>query len=104
MNDYTAHIHVERIDQLMYEVIELSTDVGTPIKKVKHNLINRYGDASIEAQKKWGMRRSSVNDITIWLRYAREKTNEAIGFLQQLSDELDDIEDEINRDEVNNAK
>lgn len=103
MKQSIADIHIDRINDLMYELIELSTgDVKTTINHIKEDC-HFLGDEGKEFLLKIGKKPNRANDAIMWLHYGQEKVHDALGYLQQLADELDDIEDEINKDEVNNA-
>ena len=102
MRKSIVDIHTERINDLIFELTTLATeDILPSVKHVKRDL---YGLSDSEILAVIGKKHPKSKDVTLWVRYAQEKVQEALGFLQQLSDELDDIEDEINRDEVNNAR
>ena len=104
MKDRVAQIHIESINEIMFELSELlADDVTVSIKHIKRDLVS----VTEEGQKfseKIGKKPTKTKDALLWVHFGREKVQETLGYLQQLSDELDDIEDEINRDEVNNAK
>ena len=103
MKDDVAQIHIERINSLVYELTELSSDdISGAIKHIRHDLYDS-SEGFQELLDKIGKKPPKTKDVLLWLHYGQEKVRDALGYLQQLSDELDDIEDEINRDEVNNA-
>lgn len=104
MKDSVAQIHTERIDDLMYELTELSADdISVAIKRIKHDLYS-ITDEGKEFLTSINKEPPKNRDVLLWLHYGQEKVRDALGYLQLLSDELDDIEDEVNRDEVNNAR
>ena len=104
MKDRVAQIHTERINELMYELTELSADdISVAIKHIKRDL-NSITNEGKEFLTSIGKEPPKNKDVILWLHYGQEKVQEALGFLHQLSDELDDIEDEVNRDEINNAE
>lgn len=104
MKDSAVRIHIETIDGLMYELTELSADdISTAIKHIKRDLCT-ITDEGRELMNHFGKRPTKTKDVILWLHYGQEKVHDAIDFLQHLLNELDSIEDEINRDEVNTAK
>lgn len=101
MKDRVAQIHIENINELMYDLTELSSDdVGVAIKHIKRDLTT-ITDEGRDFLISIGKKPMKTKDAILWLHYGQEKVHDALGCLQQLADELDDIEDEINRDEVN---
>ena len=104
MKERVAQIHVENIESLVYELKELSADdISVAIKHINRD-IDTITDEGREFMNHIGKKPAKPKDVILWLHYGQEKVRDALGLLQQLLDELDSLEDEINRDEINNAK
>lgn len=96
MNSNTADIHIERLDSLFCDILDRQNDVQYSLKKTKYELWGCYGEISDKSKHK-------KEDLRMWLKYCQEQMSMTLASLQQMADELDDIEEELNKDEVNNA-
>lgn len=88
-------IHDERIGELQLMHNEGWEDAEVGLKKTTHELWKCFTDIDGISGKK--------SDLVLWLHFSKEKVEEAMNALNMLADELDEIEEEITRDEVNNA-
>lgn len=99
MNNKVQEIHRERLRYLMVESEFVQDDIGYCAKKVDHEMFSCYSDIGKEIARK----PHEPSTLLMWVRECREKATELVNFYQQIADELDDIEDEVNRDEVNSS-
>lgn len=97
MNSNTADIHIERLNSLFNDLLYTQEDFSCSLKKTKYELWGCFSDASDNTKHK-------KSYLLMWLKYCQEQTESLLSYYQQISEELSDIEEEINRDEVNNAK
>lgn len=104
MKDKVAQIHVENINEIMFELSELlADDITVAIKRIKHDIVLITDDGR-NFMETIGKKPPKTKDVLLWVHYGQEKVQETLGYLQQLVEELGDIEEEINRDEINNAE
>ena len=88
-------IHMERLEQLKEKVNLESDDLKYNLNHVC-NEIWRNSDLSHQTPRR--------DRLILLLHVAREDFCNTIQNLQMIVDELDDIEDEVERHEVNNAE
>lgn len=91
----TQSIHRERIEQLREKTNQESDELAYELKKIDFELF-KFGDASAK--------KARPKFLITLLHMAQEDLNNTINNIQMIVDELTDIEDEINRDEINNAE
>ena len=96
MNDLTQDIYRERIKCLLDNFDPDWQDAEYSMKKIDHELWGCFSDTAhvIGEQHKMG-------DLLMWLRFGKEKLNDAVNTLHMLQDELDDIEEEVRKHEIN---
>ena len=97
MNSNTADIHIERMNSLFNDILYTEDDFSIALKKTRFELWGCFSDASDKTKHK-------KSNCIMWLKYCQEQTESLLSYYQQISEELSDIEEEINRDEVNNAE
>lgn len=102
MNDITQGLYRERIDCIVNEIIDNADDVTHALRKIKQQLYGNYGEASFGTNY-WG-KKYTPNDLITWLHFGREEVGESLMYLQSLIELIDEIEDKVNKDEVNRAE
>ena len=101
MNDTTQAVFRDRIIDVVTQMDVTSSDMHYPIKKIDQELFTLYSDVS-SGRDFFGKKHTS-KDLMHWLRYGREMAENYIKCLHELTDIIDEIEDEIRKDEVNIA-
>ena len=106
MNNNEQEVYRDELDTRYNNFLEEQQDINYSLKKVDQELFSCYADLSGRRRHKYvdGKRVLYTDELVMWVRFCRDKLNDAVKTLEFLKATLDDIEDEINRDEVNNAK
>lgn len=90
----TYDIHIERLEELYEKLHVEADDIIFNSKRVKEDLFH-YNPLS--------MRTPRADRLKVDIHVAQEDIQNTIANFQMILDELEDIEDEVNKDEVNNA-
>lgn len=96
MNNKVQEIHRERLYTLYDQIECILHDTEYSLKKVDSELWGCYSDIGKEISSK----PHKPSTLLLWLHECRDKATEMVNYYQQITEELDDIEDEVNRDEV----
>ena len=91
----TQEIHRERLERLRDESNRDNDEIAYELKNI-HFELYRFGDESS------GLPRPTY--LVLLLHMAQEDIKNTISNLEMLVEELEDIENELNKDEINNAK
>ena len=99
MNNNTQEIYRERLEDLMCRFSLDWEDVEFASEKIGHELWGCFSDLHIEV----GGRKHRVSDLILWVRFVKEKLGDASNTLHMLQEEIDDIEEDLSKYEVNHA-
>jgi len=97
MKKEVADIHIERLDTLFNEIVENQEDFVYSLKRTKNEL---WGLTSDLADKS----KHSEYKLNLWHGFCQEMMEKILASLQAMSDELDDIKEELNENDNADAE